>query len=51
VILRETVLTSPRKFASRTLWETFRLSLGIAFGGLRGVRRRKGTEFWYDGRR
>lgn len=51
VILRETVATSPRKFVARTPWQTLRLSLRLAFGGLRGVRRRKGTEFWYDGRR
>jgi glycosyltransferase involved in cell wall biosynthesis len=51
VILRETVATSPRKFLVRSPWETLALSLRIALGGMRGVRRRKGTEFWYDGKR
>ena len=51
VILREPVVTSSRKFVARTPWQTLALSLRLAAGGLRGVRRRKGTDFWYDGKR
>ncbi|HSJ96974.1 MAG TPA: glycosyltransferase [Myxococcota bacterium] len=51
VILREPVTTSARKFVARTPWQTLALALRIAFGGMRGVRRREGTEFWYDGKR
>lgn len=51
VILRERVVTSPRKFVVRSLGQSLRLGLRLAAGGLRGVRRREGTGFWYDGRR
>jgi glycosyltransferase involved in cell wall biosynthesis len=51
VILRETLLTSPRKFTSRTLGETMWISLKLLLRGMGGVRRRDTTSFWYDGRR
>jgi glycosyltransferase involved in cell wall biosynthesis len=51
VILRETVVTSPRKFVSRGPWEAFWLGLRLALRGLRGVRRREDADFWYDGKR
>ena len=51
VMLRENVLTSPRKFTSRSMWETMWLSLRLASGGMRAARRRESTQFWYDGKR
>ena len=51
VILRETVETSARKFVGASPWKTLWMSLKLAAGGMRGVRRRDGNEFWYDGRR
>lgn len=51
VMLREAVVTSPRKFVSRTPWETLRISARLLARGLPGVRSRETTGFWYDGRR
>ena len=51
VILREIVTTSPRKFVHRSLWQTLALSLRLGLRGMRGVRRREGNDFWYDGSR
>ena len=51
VILRERVVTSPRKFTSRSFGETLWLTLKLLAQGLWGVRRRESTQFWYDGRR
>ena len=51
VILREAVVTSPRKFTGRSAAQTLRLAARILGRGMRGVRRREGNEFWYDGRR
>ena len=51
VILRETVLTSPRKFEGMTFWRFLPLGLRLAFKGMRGIRKREGNEFWYDGKR
>lgn len=54
VILREFVTTSPRKFISRTPWQTLRLTLRLllrGMGGVRGARGRESTDFWYDGKR
>lgn len=51
VILREEVETSSRKFVGQSAWRTLWLSLRLAARGMRGVRRREGNEFWYDGRR
>ena len=50
-IVRETVITSPRKFAQRSYAETIWISLKLAAQGMGGVRRRETTQFWYDGKR
>jgi hypothetical protein len=51
VMLRDRVVTSPRKFTSRTLAETLWITVKLLAQGLWGVRRRESTQFWYDGRR
>jgi glycosyltransferase involved in cell wall biosynthesis len=51
VMLREAVVTSPRKFTSRSFGETLWITLRLLARGLGGVRRRETTQFWYDGRR
>jgi GT2 family glycosyltransferase len=51
VILEETVVTSPRKFTSRSYGETIWITLKLLAQGLGGVRKRETTQFWYDGRR
>jgi glycosyltransferase involved in cell wall biosynthesis len=51
VVLRDRVDTSARKFVGASPWKTLWLSLRLAFRGMRGIRRREGNEFWYDGRR
>jgi glycosyltransferase involved in cell wall biosynthesis len=51
VILRERLETSARKFIGASACETAWMSLKLAARGMRGVRRREGNEFWYDGRR
>lgn len=51
VMLPERVLTSPRKFTSRSFGETMWITLKLLAQGLRGARRRESTSFWYDGRR
>ncbi|HUP97080.1 MAG TPA: glycosyltransferase [Usitatibacter sp.] len=50
-IVRETVLTSARKFANRSYGETVWLHVKLLAQGMRGVRRRDATQFWYDGKR
>jgi glycosyltransferase involved in cell wall biosynthesis len=51
VILRESILTSPRKFANRSYGETIWITLKLMLQGMGGVRRRETTQFWYDGKR
>jgi glycosyltransferase involved in cell wall biosynthesis len=51
VILRETVVTSSRKFHQRSLWQTLWLMASLSVKGLWGVRSREHTSFWYDGKR
>jgi glycosyltransferase involved in cell wall biosynthesis len=51
VMLREEVVTSSRKFHSRSLAESLWIMTKLAIQGMRGVRRRESTSFWYDGRR
>jgi glycosyltransferase involved in cell wall biosynthesis len=51
VILRERLETSARKFIGASPWKTAWMSIKLAARGMRGVRRREGNEFWYDGRR
>jgi glycosyltransferase involved in cell wall biosynthesis len=50
-ILPEHVVTSSRKFRSRSLWETTSITLRLLLRGMGGARRRESTQFWYDGRR
>ena len=50
-ILPEPVVTSSRKFRSRSLWETSWITLRLFASGLAGARRRESTQFWYDGKR
>jgi glycosyltransferase involved in cell wall biosynthesis len=51
VILEEKVVTSPRKFTSRSFGETLWITVKLLSQGLWGARRRESTQFWYDGRR
>jgi glycosyltransferase involved in cell wall biosynthesis len=51
VMLRESVVTSPRKFTSRSFGEAMLISTKLLLGGMGAVRRRETTQFWYDGRR
>jgi glycosyltransferase involved in cell wall biosynthesis len=51
VMLAESVVTSPRKFTSRSFGQTLWLTLKLLSQGMWGVRRRESTQFWYDGRR
>lgn len=51
VILDETVVTSPRKLMARGPWQTTWLIVKLLVRGMRGVRSRKNTRFWYDGKR
>ena len=51
VILRERVETSSRKFVGASAWKTLWMTLRLASRGMRGVRKREGNEFWYDGKR
>jgi glycosyltransferase involved in cell wall biosynthesis len=51
VILRSHVTTSGRKFEDMTFLEFLPLGLRLMSKGMRGVRRREGNEFWYDGKR
>ena len=50
-ILPERVLTSARKFANRSYGQTVWIHLKLLAQGIRGVRRREATQFWYDGKR
>ena len=51
VMLREAVVTSSRKFTSRSLGESLWIMTKLVLQGMRGVRRRESTSFWYDGKR
>ena len=51
VMLREAVITSARKFEQRSVWKTLGVIGRLALGGMRGVRERRGTAFWYEDRR
>ncbi len=50
-ILHETVVTSSRKFRTRSLWETFWVTAKLMARGMSGARAREHTAFWYDGKR
>jgi glycosyltransferase involved in cell wall biosynthesis len=52
VILRESVITSPRKLQNRSFWTMVGVGLKLALhGGIDGVKRREHAGFWYDGKR
>lgn len=51
VILRETLVTSPRKLMARGPWETAWLVVRLLARGMGGVRKRDHVHFWYDGKR
>ena len=51
VMLREKVVTSPRKFNGRTAWQTLWIALRLVVSSPVGVRRREHASFWYDGKR
>ena len=48
VILRETVVASGRKLRAHSFWTFARLSSRLVFLGSRGVRSRRGLEYWYE---
>ena len=50
-ILREHVVTSSRKFRTRSFRETCWITLRLFLRGLGGARSRESTQFWYDGKR
>lgn len=47
-ILAETVVTSGRKIRAHSFWTLARLSARLVFLGSRGVRSRRGLEYWYE---
>ena len=51
VMLREEVLTSPRKVHGRTAWQIFWMTVKLLVRNPIGVRRRTEASFWYDGKR
>jgi GT2 family glycosyltransferase len=51
VMLREAVVTSSRKFTSRSLGESLWIIVKFLSQGVGGARRRESTSFWYDGKR
>lgn len=51
VILREGLVTSPRKLMARGPWETAWLVIRLLLRGMGGVRKRDHVHFWYDGKR
>lgn len=51
VILREGLVTSPRKLMARGPWETAWLVIRLLARGVGGVRKRDHAHFWYDGKR
>ena len=51
VILAETVVTSGRKFREHSFFTLARLSARLVFLGPRGVRSRRGLEYWYESER
>jgi glycosyltransferase involved in cell wall biosynthesis len=50
-MLPAAVVSSGRKLRLFRGWQLVRQMLRVAWGGLAGLRRREGLEFWYDGRR
>jgi GT2 family glycosyltransferase len=48
VILAETVVTSGRKARAHSFWSIARLTTRLAMCGPRGLRSRRGLEYWYE---
>jgi glycosyltransferase involved in cell wall biosynthesis len=48
VILAETVVTSGRKFRAHSLLSLARLVTRLVLGGFRGLRNRRGLDYWYE---
>jgi glycosyltransferase involved in cell wall biosynthesis len=48
VILAETVITSGRKFRAHSFWSLARLFAHLVLRGSRGLRSRRGLEYWYE---
>jgi glycosyltransferase involved in cell wall biosynthesis len=48
VILVETVVTSGRKFRADSSWSLARLFMRFVLRGPRGLRNRRGLEYWYE---
>lgn len=51
VMLREKVITSPRKAEGRTALQTLWIAVRLILRSPMGVRRREHASFWYDGKR
>lgn len=52
VVLRESVVTSPRKVENRSIWTMLGIMVRVAVkGGWSGVKRREHAGFWYEDRR
>ena len=51
IIPVETVVTSGRKFRAHSFWSLARLSTRLALRGSRGLRNRRGLEYWYEAER
>lgn len=51
IFLREKVTTSGRKLKSYSGWQIFRISASLILRGPNSVKKRKGMEFWYEGKR
>jgi glycosyltransferase involved in cell wall biosynthesis len=49
--LRETVTTSGRKMKSYSGWQVFKITASILLRGPNSVKKRRGMEFWYEGKR
>ena len=47
-ILAETVITSGRKFRDHSFWSLARMFVPLVLRGPRGLRRRRGLEYWYE---
>jgi glycosyltransferase involved in cell wall biosynthesis len=51
VILAETVVTSGRKARAHSFWSLARLFMRLVLRGPRGLRSRRGLEYWYEPKR
>ena len=51
VVLREAVVTSPRKLYLHTPWSMLVTGIKLVLRGTKGVQERRHTDFWYYGKR